>query len=404
LHWITFLRSDEAVVKDAEEHRRLPCKNGSYDFRRFCSFTDLKSAYRARCFTRTDGTLIESVSELLVLRVQELRARVTRSLVPEFTLPSNLSDGGDRKIKWALEGLVQKGGFTLTNGIPGVGKTADVMRTLFLCADSTLVVFIAFEDTASLEARTGALEDAFGKRELFFSLSGGCWDLCSEEDWKEIRHSVDAIRSVHDPEDSRDVIVCMDNLNAGIRSEDRVMTGPDTVSRHIGTFRSETGFAVWLIAHENSRGEIFGANFLLQDLDVQTRITKPSRKGEALLHRRLKGRNCESNVDLHQFTLVPVSGTIRSSVEGETTVDAVKAEADVLQFGEAEQFITEAMPLVDSGGTIEAKQLRQILDKMLRIAPGETGDNIRKNRSRLKMKLMADGVLHEDGKRFAVGV
>jgi hypothetical protein len=399
----TLVRLTPSDLDKVKEGLSVPCPDGSIHVGTGdLYFSQLWCAYEAGCFTRDDGTLIESIDELPELDLDRLRSEAALLSVPELRLPGTASGVGSIDVQWTVPGLLQRGGFSLTYGATGSGKTADVMRMLHRVADDCAVVYLNFEDGAGLIPRVEVLDAIYGRKKYFFPIDASNWDLCLEADWQEIEAAIDRLKSIHDPDGLLDWVVCIDNLNASIRSEERITKGPDTIRRHIAGFRGRTDMGVWIIAHANSKDEIWGANFLAQDVDVLTLIKS---KNGARVHTREKGRNCESGVELHRFKLDVRDNAVFSRLEGEEVADRGASTTTGASLDENDRALTMVIDRSGPDGTLDDEALREVLDELLG-NPGDTGsDAHRQRRNRRKKKLVADGViLAVENNRYAPGL
>ncbi len=181
----------------------------------------------------------------------------------------------------------------------------------------------------------------------------------------------------------------------------RISGAPETFLGEVKRLQQETGVALWLVSHQNDKGELYGFKGFTFDADVVTRIIRKS-NGRDHVHSRLLGRHVESRKQLSTFHLVEVGPAfVAERVDEGVAVDASKSnDIPGLQDG-----YRPLVSLLDDAGAADGlmeDELRDVLNSHY-LMPDVKTDTVRQRRIRAKKALIEAGVLdNRDGVYYLV--
>lgn len=343
-----------------------------------------------------------AVYELHEYDATKLQLRLMARNHPDLILSSSNELCGDTEVRWVLPELIEHQGMTLTYASPKRGKTALVMTELWCACQKGLcnVIYLAFEGHNGLGARNAALKERFGSCPTF-AIKKADWNLSDRARWEDVREFVAEMkRSLAVLQDAPTVVV-FDTVGAALGTGSRISGAPETFLGEVKRLQRETGVALWLVSHQNDRGELYGFKGFTFDADVVTRIIRKS-NGSDHVHSRLLGRHVKSRKLLSTFRLVEVGPAfVAEQVEEGVAVDAPKAN----EIPGLQDSYRPLVSLLDDAGAADGlteDELRDVLNGYYR-KPGVKTDTVRQRRNRAKSALLKAGVLdNRDGVYYLV--
>lgn len=322
-----------------------------------------------------------------------LRLGLIKAEHPGLTVSFDPEPRAPEPVRWAIPGLVEQGGLTLTYARENFGKTALVMAELWKASrrGECNALYLAFEGANGLDARVAAVRSRFGDTQTFAATAEG-WDLGSDEGWSSTTAFVHEMRELYAMTNDGPIIVAIDTMGASIQTGSRILGGAERFLAGVHALRRETGVAVWVIGHGNTEGDVYGFKGLTFDADIVTQVTRRS-NGRDRVHTRKKGRHAPAPEQIRTFRIEVVDGAPVA-----VTADAVNAVAEPEEAPDVPKALRTVVVHLEDAGLVDGLTEDEMRDALTdyhakHLSGGK--DAARTWRHRTKAQLIDAGIVVE---------